>query len=49
MLKSKEYLTELAVKCLSKAKSYGATDVEVSLGNSISENINFREKKNRVF
>ena len=45
MLKSKEYLTELAVKCLSKAKSYGATDVEVSLGNSISENINFREKK----
>ena len=45
MLKSKEYLTELAVKCLSKAKSCGATDVEVSLGNSISENINFREKK----
>ncbi len=45
MLKSKEYLTELAVKCLSKAKSYGATDVEVSLGNSISENMNFREKK----
>ena len=45
MLKSKEYLTELAVKCLSKAKSYGATDVEVSLGNSISENINFRERK----
>ena len=45
MLKSKEYLTELAVKCLSKAKSYGATDVEISLGNSISENINFREKK----
>ena len=45
MLKSKEYLTELAVKCLSKAKSYGATDVEVSLGNSISESINFRERK----
>ena len=45
MLKTKEYLTELAEKSINKAKKLGATDVEVSLGNSISDTINFRDKK----
>ena len=45
MLKTKEYLSQLAEKSISIAKKYGATDVEVSLSNSISDTINFRNKK----
>ena len=45
MLKTKENLSDLATKCISKAKSLGATDVEVALGNSISDTLNFRNRK----
>jgi PmbA protein len=45
MLKSKEALSRLAEKSIVIAKKYGATDVEVSLSNSISDTINFRNKK----
>jgi PmbA protein len=45
MLKSKEVLSRLAEKSIVIAKKYGATDVEVSLSNSISDTINFRNKK----
>jgi len=45
MLKSKDNLTDLAQKCISKSKELGATDVEVGLSNNISESINFRNKK----
>lgn len=45
MLKTKEYLSQLAEKSISIAKKYGATDIEVSLSNSISDTINFRNKK----
>ncbi len=45
MLKTKDYLSELAGKSIDIAKKYGATEVEVSLGNSISDTINFRDKK----
>jgi PmbA protein len=45
MLKSKEYLENLAQKCIEKSKTLGATDVEVALSNSISESLNSRNKK----
>ena len=45
MLKSKDYLADLAENCIKKAKAFGATDVEVGLSNNISETINFRNKK----
>ena len=45
MLKTKEQLTDLAQKCISKAKSFGATDIEVSVSNSISDTINYRNKQ----
>jgi PmbA protein len=45
MLKSKDYLSDLAQKCIKKSKALGATDVEVGLSNNISETINFRNKK----
>ena len=47
MLKTKEQLTDLAQKCISKAKSFGATDIEVSVSNSISDTINYRNKQSR--
>ncbi len=45
MLKTKEFLSNLAEKCISKARNLGATDTEIALSNSISETINFRNKK----
>ena len=45
MLKSKDYLSDLAQKCIIKSKALGATEVEVGLSNNISETINFRNKK----
>ena len=45
MLKSKQQLTDLAQKCISKARSFGATDIEVSVSNSISDTINYRSKQ----
>ena len=45
MLKSKDYLSDLAQKCIKQSKALGATEVEVGLSNNISETINFRNKK----
>ena len=45
MLKSKEYLENLAQKCIDKCKELGATDVEIVLSNAISESLNSRNKK----
>lgn len=45
MLKTKEQLSDLAQKCISKAKSFGATDVEVSVSSSISDTLNYRNKE----
>ncbi|WP_440695655.1 TldD/PmbA family protein [Candidatus Pelagibacter sp. HIMB109] len=45
MLKTKDFLSDLATKCISKSKNLGATDVEVGLSNNISETLNFRNGK----
>ena len=45
MLKSKEELTKIAEKSILIGKKFGATDVEISLSNSISDTISFRNKK----
>ena len=45
MIKDQEYLTEKASYCLDLAKKLGATDSSVVVGNSVSETVNFRNKK----
>ena len=45
MVKDREYLEKKASYCLDLAKKLGATDVSVSVGSSISETVNFRNKK----
>ena len=45
MVKDQEYLEKKASYCLSIAKKLGATDVSVNIGSSISETVNFRNKK----
>ena len=45
MLKSKEYLSNIAEKCIKKAKTLGATDVEIGISNSIADTINYRNKE----
>ncbi len=45
MVKDQEYLTEKAFYCLDLAKKKGATDSSVVVNNSISETVNFRNKK----
>ena len=45
MIKDQEYLSEKASYCLDLAKKLGATDSSVVVGNSISETVNFRNKK----
>ena len=45
MVKDQEYLEKKASYCLDLAKKLGATDVEVNVGSSISETVNFRNKK----
>ena len=44
MIKDEEYLKSKASYCLDLAKNLGATDVCVSVGNSISETVSFRNK-----
>ena len=44
MIKDQEYLKSKASYCLDIAKKLGATDVSVTVGNSISESVNFRNK-----
>ena len=45
MVKDQEYLEKKASFCLDLAKKLGATDVSVNVGSSISETVNFRNKK----
>ena len=45
MVKDQEYLTKKASYCLDLAKKLGATNISVMVGNSISETVNFRNKK----
>ena len=45
MVKDQEYLEKKASYCLDLAKKLGATDVCVNVGSSISETVNFRNKK----
>jgi len=45
MIKNQEYLSEKASYCLDLAKKLGATDSSVIVSNSISESVNFRNKK----
>ena len=44
MIKDEEYLKSKASYCLDLAKNLGATDVCVTVGNSISETVSFRNK-----
>ena len=44
MIKDQEYLKSKASYCLDLAKKLGATDASVTVGNSISESVNFRNK-----
>ena len=45
MVKDQEYLESKATYCLELAKKLGATDASVNVGSSISETVNFRNKK----
>ncbi len=45
MVKDQEYLKKKASYCLDLAKKLGATDISVIVSNSISETVNFRNKK----
>ena len=45
MIKDQEYLSKKASYCLDLAKKLGATDSSVVVSNSISETVNFRNKK----
>ncbi len=45
MIKDQQYLKEKASYCLDLAKKLGATDSSVVVSNSISETVNFRNKK----
>jgi PmbA protein len=45
MVKNQEYLEKKALYCLYLAKKLGATDASVNVGSSISETVNFRNKK----
>ncbi len=45
MVKDQEYLENKASYCLDFAKKLGATDASVNVGSSISETVNFRNKK----
>ena len=45
MIKDQEYLEKKASYCLDLGKNLGATDISVKVGSSISETVNFRNKK----
>ena len=45
MVRDQEYLESKASYCLELAKKLGATDASVNVGSSISETVNFRNKK----
>ena len=45
MIKDQEYLSNKASYCIDLAKKLGATDSSIVVSNSISETVNFRNKK----
>ena len=45
MIKEENYLKNLAELCLSKSKSFGSTDSNVVVSNTVSESVNIRNKK----
>lgn len=45
MIKEKDYLSTVADQCLSKAKKLGSTEASVLVMNSVSENVNIRNRK----
>ena len=45
MIKEKKFLNTIADKCLSKAKKLGSTEASVLVINSVSENVNIRNRK----
>ena len=45
MVKDQEFLKKKASYCLGLAKKLGATDSSVVVKNSVSETVNFRNKK----
>ena len=45
MVKEQDFLEKKASYCLDLAKKLGATDASVVVNNSISETVNFRNKK----
>ena len=45
MIKDQEYLKSKALYCLDLAKKLGSTDASITVGNSISESVSFRNKK----
>jgi len=45
MIKENDYLNTIADQCLSKAKKLGSTEASVLVMNSISENVNIRNRK----
>ena len=45
MIKEKNYLKKIADLCISKSKDLGATSSSVLVMNSISENVNIRNKR----
>ena len=44
MVKDQQFLKSKASYCLDLAKKMGATDASVTIGHSISETVNFRNK-----
>ena len=44
MIKDQDYLTKIAEKALEKAKNLGSTDASILVANSVSENINIRNR-----
>ena len=47
LVKENDYLNTIADQCLSKAKKRGSTEASVLVMNSVSENINIRNKMNK--
>ena len=45
MIKENNYLNTIADQCLSKAKKLGSTEASVFVVNSVSENVNIRNRK----
>ena len=45
MVKDQDYLKKTATFCIDLAKKLGATDVTAAVGHSISEAVNFRNRK----